>query len=73
MPWAIYAFLAIYGILSIVFAFVEPPAFFRSFFRVPSIFVFLPDRWIMPAGRVFVGLVTLGTVGYLIVKTQLTP
>jgi hypothetical protein len=60
--------MAIYGLLCFVFAFVEPPSLLRSSFRVPSIFVFLPDRLIMPAGRVFVGICSLFVAGYLAIK-----
>lgn len=47
--------MAVYSLLSILFAFRPPPRGVDNFFRVPSIFAFLPKRWVMPAGRVFVG------------------
>ncbi|MBC7173556.1 MAG: hypothetical protein H5U40_14040 [Polyangiaceae bacterium] len=56
MPVAFYALMFIYGLLCFIFAFVEPPDAVRGLFKVPAIFVFLPDRWVMPAGRIFVGL-----------------
>jgi len=65
MPWAFIAILAIYGLLCVVFAFVEPPAAVRSLFPIPSIFVFLPDRLIVPIGRVFVGLCSLGVAAFI--------
>jgi hypothetical protein len=59
MMWVFLVFMVVYGLTSLLFAFVEPPEFLRSMYKVPAIFVFLPDRWVMPAGRVFVGLVCL--------------
>ena len=56
MPIVFFIALAAYGAAMILFAFKEPPEFLRSFFKVPAIFVFLPDRWVIPAGRIFVGL-----------------
>ncbi|HTQ02562.1 MAG TPA: hypothetical protein VMI54_01855 [Polyangiaceae bacterium] len=68
MPWAFVVVCAIYGLLCIVFAFIEPPAPARGLFRVPSIFVFLPDRWVMPVGRLFVGGCALVVAGFLAFK-----
>jgi hypothetical protein len=51
--------LVVYGTFCFVFAFVEPPDAFRSLFRSPRIFVFLPDRLVIPVGRVFVGVRSL--------------
>jgi len=65
MPWVFLALMSVYGVLCLLFAFVEPPAALRSLFRVPGIFVFLPDRWVMPVGRVFVGLTSLGLVAFI--------
>ena len=65
MPWAFVAILALYGLLCLVFAAVEPPASVRSFFPIPSIFVFLPDRLIIPLGRAFVGLCSLGVAAFI--------
>ena len=64
MPWVFVAILAVYGLLCLVFAAVEPPASVRSLFPIPSIFVFLPDRTIVPVGRVFVGLSSLGVAAF---------
>ena len=60
--------LGLYSVLSIVFAFVPPPERIASLFKVPSIFIFLPDRLVMPVGRLVVGLLGLGLIGFLIVK-----
>jgi hypothetical protein len=68
MPWVLFGFIIVYGILCIVFAFLEPPSALRSLFKVPSIFVFLPDRLVMPVGRVFVGLCALFVAGFLFMK-----
>ncbi len=59
MLWLVVAFLAVYGLTSLLFAFVDPPEFLSSMYKVPAVFVFLPDRWVMPAGRAFVGVVCL--------------
>jgi hypothetical protein len=56
MPIVFYVFMAVYGAAMILFAFVKPPEALSSFFKVPAIFVFLPDRWVIPAGRIFVGV-----------------
>ncbi len=68
MPWVFFGILAVYGLLSIVFAFIEPPEAISRMFKVPSIFVFLPDRYVMPVGRVFVGICCFVAVGVLYVK-----
>jgi len=68
MPWVFFGIITIYGILSCVFAFVEPPPAISRIFKVPSIFVFLPDKLVMPAGRLFVGICCFITVGVLYVK-----
>jgi len=68
MPWVFFAILAVYGLLSCVFAFVEPPPAISRIFKVPSIFVFLPDRYVMPVGRIFVGICCFVVVGVLYVK-----
>ena len=70
MPWVLIAILVVYGIFSLVFAFVRPPERVQSWFPVPAIFVFLPDRLIVPVGRSFVALCSLGVAGF-IVKTFL--
>lgn len=70
MIWIFIAFMFAYGLTAILFAFVEPPAALSSFYRVPAIFVFLPDKWIVPAGRIFVGIASLVTTG-IVVKAVL--
>lgn len=65
MPWVLVAILAVYGLLCLVFAAVPPPAAVRSWFPIPSIFVFLPDRLLVPIGRVFVGLCSLGVAVFV--------
>ena len=67
MPyWVFIGIMGAWSVASIVFAFVEPPQSVRSLFKVPAIFVFLPDRWVMPVGRVFAGLCGLGLCAYLL-------
>jgi hypothetical protein len=73
MPWAFVAIMTLYGVLCCVFAFKEPPSALRSFFRVPAIFIFLPDRWVMPVGRLFVGACCFFVAGILVVKVGLAP
>jgi hypothetical protein len=65
MPWVLVGILAVYGLLCLVFAVVSPPASVRSLFPIPSIFVFLPDRYIVLVGRVFVGLSVLGVAAFM--------
>ena len=69
--WIFVLATAVYGAVYLVFAFVEPPAVLRSFFRVPAIFVFLPDTWVKPAGRVFVGLCCFLVAGMMVWKVLL--
>jgi len=71
MPWIFLALMSVYGVLCVLFAFVQPPEALRSLFKVPAIFVFLPDRWVMPVGRVFVGLSSLALVAFVAVKVLL--
>ena len=65
MPYAFLGVMLIYGVAMLVFAFLKPPSFLESFFRVPAIFVFLPKKWVIPAGRVFVALCCFGVI-YLV-------
>lgn len=68
MPWAFLVITTVYGIFSLIFAFAEPPTYLRSIFTVPRLFIFLPDRLVMPVGRVFVGVASLGLVAFMAVK-----
>ncbi|HEY5958572.1 MAG TPA: hypothetical protein VIV60_18555 [Polyangiaceae bacterium] len=68
MPWLLLVLLVVYGVASIVFAFKQPPEFLRHWFKVPAIFVFLPDRLVMPVGRVFLGVGTIGTAVFIATK-----
>lgn len=68
MPWAFLVFMVVYGLTCILFAFMEPPGFLRTFYRVPAIFVFLPERWVEPAGRIFVGVCAIGVGVYFGVR-----
>ncbi len=60
MPWQLVALMCVYGGLMILFAFVQPPERLEHFFRVPSVFVFLPSRWTMPVGRLVMGTLSIG-------------
>jgi hypothetical protein len=68
MPWVFFAIMCVYGVFSILFAFKRPPEALDHFFKVPSIFVFLPERWVMPAGRIFVGLLCFAVSIFLYIK-----
>lgn len=68
MPWVFFAIMAVYGALSILFAFVRPPEGVSHFFKVPAVFAFLPEKWVMPAGRVFVGLLCIAVCVFLYIK-----
>ncbi len=65
MPWFLVLLLLVYGVAYIAFAFKQPPEFLRHWFKVPAIFVFLPDRLVMPAGRIFVGVGSIGTAVFI--------
>jgi hypothetical protein len=65
--------MGLYSVLSIVFAFVNPPSFLNSLFKVPGIFVFLPDRLVIPVGRVFVGLAGMGLIVFLVIRLSAIP
>lgn len=71
--WPFLGIMGAYGILSCVFAFVEPPRGVSGLFKVPSIFVFLPDRYVMRAGRLFMGVLCLGLVAFFAVKLSAVP
>jgi hypothetical protein len=70
MPWLLLIILVAHGVASIVFAFKEPPEFLRSWFKVPAVFVFLPDRLVMPVGRVFAGLLTIGAAIFIATRVM---
>ncbi|MBN1499486.1 MAG: hypothetical protein JW982_05000 [Spirochaetes bacterium] len=63
----LFIILGVYSILSIIFAFVTPPKFIDRIFTVPGIFVFLPQKYVMPVGRIFVGVAGLGLIAFLAV------
>ena len=65
--------MGVYSVLSIVFAFVNPPSFLNSLFKVPGIFVFLPDNLVMPVGRIFVGLAGIGLIVFLVIRLSGIP
>lgn len=44
------------------------PEALRSLFKVPAIFVFLPERWALPVGRVVLGLGSLALVAFIAMK-----
>ena len=64
MTFLLVVFLVM-GALYLLFAFVEPPRAIAHFFQVPAIFVFLPDRLVMPVGRVFAGALMIAAGIYL--------
>lgn len=51
--------MVVLGGLYLLFAFVRPPGALEHFFRVPGIFVFLPERMVVPVGRCFAGLLLI--------------
>jgi hypothetical protein len=57
--WLLPAIMAVFGILYCVFAVVRPPSFVGSFFKVPSLFMVLPDRLVVPVGRMAIGVLIL--------------
>lgn len=65
MMWGIVVLLVVWGLAYLVFAFIEPPGFLSSYFKVPAILVFLPDRWIVPVGRLVLGVLVLIGAGVL--------
>jgi len=63
--WIFIAVMGTWSFLNFLFVFKEPPASVRHFFRVPALFVFLPEKWVMPAGRLFAGLAGTGLTIFL--------
>jgi hypothetical protein len=59
MPWQLVVLMCVYGGLMMLFAFVEPPEGLERFFRVPSVFVFLPSSWTVPVGRFVMGTLSI--------------
>ncbi len=51
----------LYGTTYLAFAFRDPPAVLERWFRVPSLFVFLPDAHRMRIGRLTVGMLYILT------------
>lgn len=49
-----------FGALYIVFAYREPPRAIDHFFRIPAVFIFLPEH-----SRVRLGRITVGAVLFL--------
>ena len=68
MPIGFTIFCVVYGALALLFAFVPPPGLIGGLFKVPRIFIFLPDRWIVPVGRAFMGVAFLGFAGWMYLK-----
>ena len=68
MPIPFLILMTLVGLFYVVFAFVEPPNMIRGLFRVPAIFVFLPDRWVVPAGRLVVGVLILVGMAVLSIR-----
>lgn len=68
MPWVFFGMMCLYGALSILFAFIRPPAGLDHFFKVPAVFTFLPEKWVMPAGRVFVGILCIAVSVFLYIR-----
>jgi hypothetical protein len=64
----LFAMFLVMGGLYLLFAFVPPPRAIAHFFRVPAIFVFLPERWVMPVGRFCAGVLMIGVGTFLRVK-----
>ena len=64
-PIVLASLFALYGVTYIAFAFREPPAALARLFRVPSVFVFLPDAHRMRIGRLAVGMLYILTPAWV--------
>lgn len=62
------SFFIIYGVFCVIFAFKEPPSFLSSAFKIPAIMAFLPDRLVVPVGRIVVALCAFIAAGVMIVR-----
>ena len=51
-----YILTAVYGVFYIVYAFREPPESVSYLFKIPSIFIFFPDRYQIRLGRIVMGV-----------------
>ena len=69
MIWTVVVILGLWSVFNLLFAFVPPPRMLSGYFRVSPFFVFLPDRLVMPVGRVF--NFVLGTVGTTVIAVVL--
>lgn len=56
------------GLLYVVFAFFEPPAWVARWFEVPSLFVIMPQRYGLRIGRILCGLLLIG--GMIVLATR---
>ncbi len=70
MAIVLYVVLLGYALLNFMYAFKEPPAALKSFLKIPSIFVFLPNHLVVPVGRIFTGCMTLFLLIFIYVKTS---
>ncbi len=59
MLWGIVVLLVVWGLAYLVFAFVDPPGVLATYFKIPAILVFLPDRWAVTVGRLLLGVLIL--------------
>ena len=64
MPLPISIILYVVGGLYILFAFKNPPKAIEHFFKIPAIFVFLPEKMQVPAGRIAAGILIIGFTAY---------
>jgi hypothetical protein len=62
------AFFIVYGVFCVIFAFKDPPDFISSAFKIPAVMVFLPDRLVVPVGRIVVALCAFAAAAFMIVR-----
>lgn len=65
--------MGLYSVLSIALAFVQLSSFLNSIFKVPGMFIFLPDNLVIQVGRVFVGLAGIGLIAFLVTRLSGIP
>lgn len=60
--------LIVFGALYLLFAFIAPPQAVAHFFRIPGLFVFLPERLQAPIGRGVAGTMCIGVAIFLLAR-----
>lgn len=59
------AIMVLIGVFYVLFAAVRPPEWISHWFKIPAIFVFLPERLVRPIGSSLTGFLLIAIGMYL--------